>query len=82
MAAALGLLRSDVGADVLLLHPRDPIVFERSREVDGVGHVALSQLAIDCLGGTGRMPAEGEAVIDYMMEHSGWRLPSLGSLAR
>jgi len=81
-AAALGVLQSDVGADVLLLHPRDPVVLQRWREVDGVHHVALSQLAIDCLGGTGRMPADGEAVIDYMMEHSGWRLSNLDSLAR
>jgi hypothetical protein len=63
------------GADVMLLCPPDPVVFERRRTVDGLPHVALSQLAIDSLAGPGRMPAEGEAVLQYMADHeSDWRM--------
>jgi len=50
------------------------------RAVDGIPHVALSQLVLDSLAGPGRMPAEGEAVLTYMSDHTNeWRrfeLPS------
>src|SRR5262249_61758233 len=41
------------GADVMLLRPPDPVVFERRRTVDYLPYVALSQLAIDSLAGPG-----------------------------
>ena len=73
-ADALDLLRTEEGADVLLLRAHDEVVFERTRVIDGIRQVALSQLAIDCLSGPGRMPAEGEAVLTYMTEHeAAWR---------
>jgi hypothetical protein len=62
----LGLLRSDSGTDVVLIRAEDPVVFACRRTVDGVPHVSLSQLALDCLSGPGRMPSEGEEVIRYM----------------
>jgi hypothetical protein len=66
------------GADVLLLQPADMGVFAGLRQVDGLPHVALSQLALDCLSGPGRLPATGEAVLDYMRDHENtWRLPIL-----
>jgi len=72
----LGLLGpASGGADVLLLRSPDPVVFERRRTVGGLPHVALSQLAIDSLAGPGRMPAEGEAVLQYMADHEkDWRM--------
>lgn len=71
----LGLLRADEGANVLLLRPKDDVVFTGARIIDGLPHVALSQLALDCLSGTGRMPAEGEAVISYMaVNEADWRI--------
>lgn len=74
----LGLLRVDDQADVLILRAHDAVVFERQRLIDGVSHVALSQLAIDCLSGSGRMPAEGEAVLEYMVEtENSWRVKRL-----
>jgi hypothetical protein len=74
----LGLLPVDDHADVLILRAHDTVVFERSRLIDGVPHVALSQLAIDCLSGPGRMPAEGEAVLEYMVEtENSWRVKRL-----
>jgi hypothetical protein len=62
----LGLLRVDDGADVLLLNAHDNVVFQRTRQVEGVPHVAMSQLALDGLSGPGRMPAEAEAVLNHM----------------
>ncbi|MEV7003880.1 hypothetical protein AB0N62_40410 [Streptomyces sp. NPDC093982] len=70
----LGLLPVKQGADVLILDAHDPVVFKRLRTVDGLPHVALSQLALDCLSGPGRLPAEGEAVLQSMAAHEEqWR---------
>ncbi|MET8451640.1 helix-turn-helix domain-containing protein [Streptomyces sp. NPDC005209] len=78
LADDLGLLPVEENADVLLLRERDRVVFERTAQFDGIQHVALSQVALDCLGGPGRMPAEGEAVLEYMADHhSQWRLSSI-----
>jgi len=78
VAETLGLLRTDVGANVLLLRRGDQAVLVGRHDDSGVPHVALSQLALDLLGGTGRMPAEGDAVIDYMTgTEQRWRRRSL-----
>ncbi|MEV5705426.1 hypothetical protein [Actinoallomurus sp. NPDC052274] len=78
VAEDLGLLRVDEGADVLLLRAHDEVVFERTRDVDGIRQVALSQLVLDCLSGPGRMPAEGEAVLHSMAEDERlWRAPGI-----
>jgi hypothetical protein len=73
-----GLLPADRGADVALLRPADPSQLERARIVDGARHVGLSQLVMDCLAGNGRLPEEGQAVLDWMRQHERqWRLPEL-----
>ncbi|NBH07523.1 helix-turn-helix domain-containing protein [Amycolatopsis sp. SID8362] len=75
-AERLGLLRSDGDADVLFLRAHDDIVFRRVRQVDGVPHVAPTQLVIDGLSGPGRMPAEAEAVLKHLAADTGpWRIP-------
>jgi hypothetical protein len=72
------LLPADVGADVVLLRPGDPDQLERSRSVREVTHVGFSQVVLDCLGGNGRLPEEGRALLGWMSEHEGeWRLPPL-----
>lgn len=77
-AASLDLLPADAGANVVLLRPFDQVVWERTVQEDGVTYAALSQVAADCLTGTGRMPAEGEALSRWMTENeSEWRLGSL-----
>jgi hypothetical protein len=74
----LGLLPADEGADVMLLRPFDPVVFERTQVEDGLRFAAPSQVVVDCLTGTGRMPAEGEAVLDWMLAgESPWRTAAL-----
>jgi DNA-binding transcriptional ArsR family regulator len=75
----LDLLPADEGANVVLLRPFDPVVWERTIESDGVVYAAASQIAIDCLTGPGRMPAEGEALLRWMGDNeSMWRRLSLG----
>jgi hypothetical protein len=70
----LGLIRTDEHADVLLLRAPDESVFDRYRIVDGVAHVGYSQLVLDSLAGTGRMPAEGEMLLETLTKDESWRL--------
>jgi hypothetical protein len=77
----LGLLPADEGANVALLAPFDPVVWERTSIDDGIRYAAVSQVAVDCLTGNGRMPAEGVALRDWMLSNeSRWRLPTLAVL--
>lgn len=74
IAERLGLLPADEGPDVVLLGPDSDKIVEKSRIVDGLAMVNLPQLVVDCLGGTGRMPSEGEAVLEWMQANeSEWR---------
>ncbi|WP_199515072.1 hypothetical protein [Nucisporomicrobium flavum] len=68
------LLPADRGANVLLLRAAHPSQLTRARVVRGALHAGLSQVALDCLSGNGRLPEEGEALIEWMEEHTGqWR---------
>ena len=66
LATAARLLPAKTGANVVLLQPYDPIVFQRGGSTEGVRSVSVAQAAIDCLTGPGRMPAEGEALLAWM----------------
>jgi len=78
LAVDLDLLPAEEGANVMILKPFDPIVFDRTRIEEGLRYAAPSQIAVDCLGGNGRMPAEGEALLKWMAaKESSWRLSSL-----
>lgn len=78
---ALDLLPTDRGANVVLLKAFDPVVWHRTLEDGGVTYVAPSQAAIDCLTGNGRMPAEGDALVQWMTDKpDAWRLPALSAL--
>lgn len=77
-AAELGLRPTDAAPDVVLLLPSNDRVVEDPWEDEGVRCVSLPQLVVDCLGGNGRMPAEGEALIEWMQINTGeWQYPSL-----
>ena len=81
-ARELALLPAEEGANVTLLHPFDDVVWARAVAVDGVAYAAVSQVAVDCLSGNGRMPAEGEALLGWMVEREEqWRAPSLAAVA-
>lgn len=75
----LGLLPASSGADVLLLRSAGSMALLGRRTVEGVPHVAVSQLVLDCLGGPGRMPAEGTSILEYLEldEESSWRRRNL-----
>ncbi|MGH3869191.1 MAG: hypothetical protein ACRDQ4_24380 [Pseudonocardiaceae bacterium] len=67
VAEELSLMRAarDLG-NVILLQPSNTGPLLGRRAFGASEHVALSQLAIDCLSGPDRMPAEGEAVLAHM----------------
>lgn len=66
VAAACQLLPADTGANIVLLRPYDPVVWSDTEFEDGVFYVAPAQATVDCLTGTGRMPAEGEELLRWM----------------
>ncbi len=84
LAADLELLEVDSGANTILVRPDNDVVFSRAQRGDGgLLWAAPSQVAIDCLSGSGRMPAEGEALIEWMRANEdSWRLPSIAGLLR
>jgi hypothetical protein len=83
LARELRLLPADEGANVVLLTPFDPVVWERSTQDGSLRYACASQVAVDCLTGTGRMPSEGAAVLEWMQANeASWRWESLDRLRR
>ena len=73
-AETLDLRETDTGANVVLLEPFDPVVFDRTQECDGLRCVAPSQLAVDLLTGPGREPSQGEQMLIWMEQNEDvWR---------
>ena len=78
LSSGLDLLPAETGADVVLIQPDNDVVFERVSREGGIAWAAPSQVAIDCMAGSGRMPSEGEALISWMLEEeSRWRFRSI-----
>ena len=74
LASALDVRVADAGANLLLLRPYDPVVFERTWSEEGLVFSALSQVAADLLTSPGRGPSEGEELLRWMGEHvDGWQ---------
>jgi hypothetical protein len=73
------LMPAEHGANVVLLRAADKSQLDRPRQLtDGTFHVGVSQLALDLLAGNGRLPEEGEALLDWMAaDTTAWRLSSL-----
>jgi MarR family len=77
----LELLPAEAGADTVLIRPDNNVAFARAERDGGIAWAAPSQVAIDCLAGTGRMPSEGEALIGWMRKNENeWRYPSIRAL--
>ena len=73
-ADRLGLREAHTGANVVLLEPFDPVVFDRTVVRDGLRCVAPIQLAVDLLTGPGREPSQGEELLRWMQENQdAWR---------
>jgi len=72
------LMPAQQGANVVLLHAADGSQLDRPRRVAGKRQVGVSQLALDLLTGNGRLPEEGEALLEWMaVNPTEWRLPQL-----
>ena len=70
----LDLRETEAGANVMLLEPLDPVVFDRTVERDGLRCVAPAQLAVDLLTGPGREPSQGEEMLAWMEKNEHvWR---------
>jgi hypothetical protein len=70
VSGSYGLLPAESGADVVLLQPEDArILDDLVVPAEGMPQLAVSQIALDCLAGNGRMPAEGEALLEWMATH-------------
>ncbi len=79
VARAGRLLLATRGTNVILAEPYEPIVFERTVTSDVDTYVSTAQVALDCLTGNARMPAEGEAVLGWMRKNeTRWRTGTLG----
>jgi hypothetical protein len=75
VAEKTGLMPTTGAGNVYLCSPLDPIAFERTWVDEDVRFAALTQVAADCLTGPDRMPAEGEALLEWMAANEGsWRL--------
>jgi hypothetical protein len=73
-AERLDLRLAEAGANVILAEPFDPVVYERSREQEGISYVALSQNAADLLTSPGRGPNEAEELMAWMAKNEdAWR---------
>ncbi len=74
VARELGLRPAEAGANVLLVAPFDPVVYERTWERQGLTFAALSQVAADLLTSPGRGPEEAEELLAWMAENEhAWR---------
>ena len=60
------LRETETGANVVIIEPLDPVVFDRAVDRDGLRCVAPSQLAADLLTGPGREPSQGEHLLKWM----------------
>ena len=70
----LDLRATEAGANVMLLEPLDPVVFDRTVERDGLRCVVPSQLTVDLLTGPGREPSQGEQMLQWMEKNENvWR---------
>jgi hypothetical protein len=75
VAEKTGLIRATGAGNVYLCEPLDPIAFDRTWTQGDVTYAALAQVAVDCLTGPDRMPAEGEALLEWMAANeAAWRL--------
>ena len=73
----LDLKPAQTGANIGLLMPFDPIVYDRTQVKAGITVAAPTQIAADLLTSPGRGPNEAEALMEWMSHHEdAWRASS------
>ena len=73
---SLGLRPAETGANVLIVRPFDPVVFERAVYDDGITYARVTQVLLDLMKGPGRGPAEAETLRKWMRDNEDtWKLP-------
>ena len=78
LAKDLRLRPTRTNGNVFTAKPYDPIVYSRTRMIDGVEHASLAQVLVDCLTSNARMPSEGEALLKWMQRNEErWRVAGL-----
>lgn len=71
---SLDLREVDSGANILIAEPFDPVVYSRTIKRNDLVLAAPTQVVADLLTGSGRMPSEGEELLDWMKENENvWR---------
>ena len=65
------------GGNVVTALPYDRIDFERTRKEDKIVYASLAQTVMDCMTGFDRMPAEADALLDWMRRAPRWQASSL-----
>jgi hypothetical protein len=71
---SLDLRDGEGAANVLIARPFDDLVLDRGTVERDVSYAGYSQTAVDLLGGPGRDPSEGEALVAWMASNEGdWR---------
>jgi hypothetical protein len=66
------------GGNVVTALAYDPIVFERTWKEENIVYASIAQIVIDCMTGFGRMPAEADALVDWMQRRAPrWQARSL-----
>jgi hypothetical protein len=74
VAKDLDLREVDVGINVVMAEPFDPVVFDRTKRIEDVIYAAPSQVVADLLNGPGRAPQEGDALLRWMARNErDWR---------
>ena len=70
------------GGNVVTALPYDRIVFDRTWKEDNIVYASLAQIVMDCITGFGRMPAQADALLDWMQRRTPrWQAPSLTAVA-
>lgn len=70
LAAELGLSEVDSGGDVFINTPDWKLVYQRLGVFESLTTVSPAQIAIDLLGGPGRNPEEGKAMVSWLEAQS------------
>lgn len=73
-ASDLDLKPVEVGINVVMAEPFDPVVFDRTQRIADVTYAAPSQVVADLMNGPGRAPQEAEALLKWMARNErDWR---------